>query len=188
MRTFIFSFCLIISAGLSAQKIFYSLTDRNDARNLEYAIIGKHGSLFYVYKQIRNEHRITIYNKDMEAREEVYLDFIPEKTTSVETYKMLDGILVIYQYQKKNIAYCMRAKLDFQGKIVVAPGVIDTTAISLANNKNLVYTALISEDKKRLVVYKMKNNASASYEFKLWSFADSSNQPFISSFKYVFES
>jgi hypothetical protein len=188
MRTFIFSFCLMITSGLSAQKIFYSLTDRNDARNLEYAIIGKHGSQYYVYKQIRNEHRITIYNKDMEAKEEVYLDFIPEKTISVETFKVSDGILIVYQYHKKNIAYCMRAKLDMQGKVVVMPSVMDTTAISLSNNKEVIYSSLISEDKKRLVVFKMKNNASASYDFKLWSFADSLSLPLISSFQYVVDS
>lgn len=187
MKTLIFCFCLIFSSGLFAQKIFYSITDRNDARNLEYSIIGKLGGQYFVYKNLRNEHRITIYNKDMEAKEEVYLDFIPEKAIAVETFRMRDGILILYQYQRKNIAYCMRAKLDMGGKLMEQPAPVDSTQISLVSSRDMTYSWAVSDDKKRLVVFKTKNNSSKSYEFTLWSFVDSLNVPKVSKFQYDVE-
>jgi len=187
MRTFIFLFCLLLSAGLSAQKIFYSLTDRNDARNLEYSIIGKYGMQYYVYKNIRSEHKITVYNREMEVKEDIYLDFIPEKISSVETFRMADGILIIYQFQKKNVAYCMQAQLDVSGKMKGAPTVIDTTIVSLTNNNDIIYASAISEDKRRFVIFKMKNKSAALFDFALWSYGDSSNQVRTSRFQYAVE-
>ena len=112
MKTFIFSFCLIFTTDLFAQKIFYSLTDRNNARNIEYSIIGKLEEKYFVNKNIRNERSIVIYNKDMEPGQEVFLDFIPQKAISVQTFRTGNGIFILYQYHKRNVAYCILAKLD----------------------------------------------------------------------------
>ncbi len=157
MKRFIFFIAVMITlpaAGL-AQKVTYSDFEQDDNRDINFDIIGKMNGNVLVYKNVRRwQHRISILGADMKIKETVKLDFIPEKTFNVDFVPYPDFFYMIYQYQKKNILHCMAVKLDANAQKIGEPLEIDTTQIPfLADNK--IYTTIYSEDKQKIMVFKM---------------------------------
>src|SRR5438046_26028 len=98
------------------QRINYSSPENDDARTLDFEIIGKIGGNYLVYKNIRNHYAVSIYDDVMGLKERVELDFMPDKTLNADFIAYPDFAYVIYQYQKRNILHCMAAKIDGNGK------------------------------------------------------------------------
>lgn len=153
----LFSFvivCLCFSCSGSAQSLIYSDNDKEDTRDMNFEVIGKMNGNFLIYKNIRWRHKITILDNDMKDVDNVKLSFIPEKTFNVDFVTYPDFFYMIYQYQKKNILYCMVAKMNPEGRPMGEPQLIDTTRIPvMADNK--IYTTINSEDKQKIMVFKV---------------------------------
>src|SRR5687767_4512724 len=149
----IYSFILLIPAF--AQRITYSLPEREDTRTLNFEIVGKIRGNFLIYKNIRTKNAISVYDNDMQLKERVDLDFIPDKTINVDFISYPDHAYIIYQYQKRSILYCMAAKLNGEGKQIGEPVQLDTTYISVfADNK--IYTTIYSEDRQHIMIFKIQ--------------------------------
>lgn len=145
---------LVLPLIATAQKVTYSDYDRDDSKDMNFEIIGKMNGNFLIYKNNRWKHRITILDNEMVAKENINLDFIPDKTFNVDFIIYPDFFYMVYQYQKKNVLYCMAVKMDGNGKKISEPQQIDTTRIPiLADNK--IYTTINSEDKQKIVVFKV---------------------------------
>lgn len=145
-------FCLPVFAG--AQTIVYSDYDKEDTRDMNFEVIGKMDGNFLIYKNIRWKHKISILDNDMHTKEDIKLDFIPEKTFNVDFVVYPDFFYMVYQYQKKNILYCMVAKMNAAGKTMAEPQLIDTTRIPvMADNK--IYTTINSDDRQKIMVFKV---------------------------------
>lgn len=145
---------LILPIAGSAQKVTYSDYEKQDDKDMNFEILGKMNGHFLIYKNVRWRHRITILNDEMQIQEDINLDFIPEKTFNVDFVIYPDFFYMVYQYQKKNILYCMTVKMDGNGKKITEPLLIDTTRIPvMADNK--IYTTVSSEDKQKIVVFKV---------------------------------
>lgn len=139
----------------SAQQVTYSEMDREDSRDTNFEIIGKMKGNILVYKNNRWKHRISIFDNEMKTLENRNLDFIPEKTFNVDFITYPDFFYIIYQYQKRSILHCMAVKMDGLGNKLAEPVELDTTQISMmADNK--IYTTLFSEDKKKIMVFKLQ--------------------------------
>jgi hypothetical protein len=136
------------------QKVTYSDYEQEDNRDINFEIIGKMNGNFLVYKNVKWRHKINIFKDDMSIKETVKLDFVPEKTFNVDFVIYPDHFYMIYQYQKRNILHCMAVKMDANAQKMSEPIEIDTTQISiLADNK--IYTTIHSEDKQRIMVFKI---------------------------------
>ena len=145
---------LVLPLVVTAQKVTYSDYDKEDNKDMNFEIIGKMSGNYVIYKNIRWKHRITLLNNEMELKENISLDFMPDKTFNVDFIIYPDFFYMVYQYQKKNILYCMSVKMDGNGKKITEPVLIDTTRIPvLADNK--IYTTICSEDKQKIVVFKV---------------------------------
>ena len=156
MKNLIFclSIILLLPAAGNSQKVTYSNFDQEDSRDINFEIIGKMNGNFLVYKNLRWRHKINILGDDMKIKETVKLDFVPDKTFNVDFITYPDFFYMIYQYQKKNILYCMGVKMDGNAKKLSEPVQLDTTQISmLADNK--IYTTIHSEDKQKIVIFKI---------------------------------
>ncbi|MEO7922625.1 MAG: hypothetical protein ABIR30_03045 [Chitinophagaceae bacterium] len=157
---------LILCAGLTAtaQKIIYSEPEKDDTRRLDFEIAGKVSGNFLIYKNYRNRSYITALDNDMKQVGKAELDYIPDndRMINVDFFPYSDFCYMIYQYQKKNIVYCMVAKIDGYGKKIGEVMELDTTQIGFAAN-NKIYTVLSSEDKSRLVVFKINSKNKRSY-------------------------
>ncbi len=151
----IFFLCMVISFLTFSQRITYSEPENDDARSLDFEIIGKVGGNYLVYKNVRNRYAVGVYDNDMKLKDRVSLDFMPDKTLNSEFIAYPDFSYIIYQYQKRNILYCMGVKINGSGNKVEEPVILDTTHISIfADNK--IYSMVNSEDKQKIMIYKIQ--------------------------------
>jgi hypothetical protein len=155
---------VVAGLGAGAQKIVYSEPDRDDTRRLNFEIAGKIGGNFLIYKSIRNNNWISVLDNDMQQVSKVDLDYIPDNDRMINTdfFAYGDFCYMIYQYQKRSIIYCCAVKIDGNGKKVGDVRQLDTTHIGFAAN-NKIYTVLASEDKGRIIVFKINSKNKKNY-------------------------
>ena len=152
---FLFFILGLLSFQAFSQQINYSQPESEDIRSLNFDIIGKIGGNFLIYKNIRNNYAISVYDNDMKLKDKVGLDFLPDKTINVDFVSYPNFAYIIYQFQKKNILHCMAAAIDGNGKLLKEPVELDTTHLGFfADNK--IYSTINSEDKSKILIYKIQ--------------------------------
>jgi hypothetical protein len=131
---------------------------------MNFDIVGKIDGNFLVYKNIRNSNSIVIFNDEMQQVAKVEQDYLPDydRMINVDFFAYSNFFYMIYQYQKRNIVYCIGVKLDGNGKRVSDVMEMDTTRIGFAAN-NKIYTVLSSEDKSKLIVFKINSKNKKMY-------------------------
>lgn len=168
---FLFITLLFFGELVFSQQITYSQPEPNDLRTLNFEIIGKINENFLVYKNIRNDNAISVYDNSMKLLDRIDLRFMPDKVLNVDFVAYPDFAWIIYQYQKRNIIHCMAAKINSGGKLLTDPIELDTTAINFfADNK--IYTTIKSEDKSRIMIYKIQKK-NDKFNFTTLLFNDS---------------
>ena len=91
----------VISLSTNAQRILISEPDREDSRRMNFEIIGKMGNNYLIYKNIRGDNFICIYNSEMKLTSKVKHEYLPdERLINVDFFPYADFIYMIYQYQK----------------------------------------------------------------------------------------
>jgi hypothetical protein len=161
---FVFSLFFILFAGsLMCQRIVYSEPEREDSRRMNFEIIGKVSGNFLVYKKVRNKNFITIYNTEMEQTGKEELEYLPEdRLINVDFFPYNDFTYMIYQYQKKNVVYCDAVKVDGNGKKASGIVSLDTSHIGFSAS-NKIYSTISSEDKSKLMVFKINSRNRSRY-------------------------
>ena len=158
--------CCIVMTGFTAtaQKIVYSEPDKDDTRRMNFEIAGKIGGNFLIYKNIRNKNWIAVLDNDMNQIAKVEQDYVPDndRMINVDFFPYNDFCYMIYQYQKKNVVYCMASKIDGNGKKIGDVIQLDTTHIGFAAN-NKIYSVLTSEDKSKIIVFKINSKNRRLY-------------------------
>ena len=147
-----------------AQKITYSEPEREDSRRTDFEIIGKIGANILVFKNNRNDNAISVYNGEMKLLDRVKLDMIDDRWINVDFIPYSDHVWMIYQFQRRSIVYCMGVKLDANAKRLTDPIELDTTRIGWAAN-NKLYTTIYSDDKQKIMVFKINNRNPKNFLF-----------------------
>lgn len=160
-RVLFFLFFVAVVLQGSAQKIVYSEPDKDDTRKMVFEIAGKVSGNFLIYKNTRaNRHLISVLDNDMKEIASSVQDYMPsgDRVINIDFFPYSDFCYLIYQYQKKNVVYCMAAKVDGMGNKLGEPVELDTTHIGFAAN-NKLYSVVSSDDKSKMMVFKinMKN-------------------------------
>ncbi|MCW3093180.1 MAG: hypothetical protein JWP81_4249 [Ferruginibacter sp.] len=157
MKGIIYVTCLLLLPVIAfSQRITYSEPQREDNRDINFDIIGKMNNNIIVFKNAKWKYAVSVYNAaDMELKEKVDLDFIPDKAFNVEYIAFSDNFYFIYQYQKRGIVYCMAAKMDANGHLIDQPIQLDTTHIG-GFGDNKIYSTINSDDKKHIMVFKIQ--------------------------------
>lgn len=154
---------LFVAQGALAQKIVYSEPEKDDSRRMNFEIIGKVSGNFLIYKNVRNSNFVAVYNNEMEQIGKEELDYLPgERVINVDFFPYQDFSYMVYQYQKKNVVYCNAVKLDGNGKKISDIISLDTSHIGF-NASNKIYSAISSEDKSRLMVFKINSRNKSKY-------------------------
>ncbi|OQP53719.1 hypothetical protein A4R26_07065 [Niastella populi] len=156
----------------SAQRITYSLAEREDSRRTDFEIIGKIGANVLVFKNNRNENAISVYNNDMKLLERVKLEYVDDRWINVDFIPYSDHVWMIYQFQRRSIVYCMGVKLDANAKRMSEPIELDTTRIGWAAS-NKLYSTIYSDDKQKIMVFKINNKNPKSFLFTTMLFNNS---------------
>ncbi len=153
---------LFFSTTIFSQKITFSQPDREDARTINFDIVGKMDGNTLVYKSYGTNYFICVFDDDMKQIAKNSMSFLPGKIINSDILAYKNFFYFIYQYQKRNIVYCMAAKMNEQGIIEGQPKQLDTTAISFfATNK--IYSVINSENKTRIDVLKINSNDPDNY-------------------------
>ena len=154
---------MVCAMGLvKAQNIVYSEPDRDDERNLNFSVVGKISDHYLVLKNIRNDYAITVFDEDMKQVDKVKLTFLPDRVMNAEVLAYKTFFYLFYQYQKRNVVYCMAAKFNGDGKMTADPVQLDTTNLNYSTG-NKIYTVINSEDKQRIVAFKINSRYSDNY-------------------------
>ncbi|MEO7444109.1 MAG: hypothetical protein ABIT96_12845 [Ferruginibacter sp.] len=148
-------FSFLISVEVSAQKIIYPEFHREDDSEIQFEIIGKVGSNYLVYKNLRSwKHVFEVFDEKMNSLSNKRADFISDKTNNIDFIAYNDFFYSIYQYQKNSIVYCDIVAIDGNGKKISNPVTLDTTKIGYIRNNNIYFTRF-SEDKSKILIYKI---------------------------------
>ncbi len=158
-RLFLFflGWVLVVRPGM-AQKLVYAEPDRSDSRRMNFEIIGKVGPHFLIYKNVRNQHWISVLDNDMVQVEKVEQEHLPinDQLINIDFVAYPQTAWMIYQHQKRNIVYCLAAQVDALGRRIGEPIELDTSMVRTASPQT-VYTTLVSEDRKRIMVFKVNS-------------------------------
>jgi hypothetical protein len=149
-----------------AQKIVYSEYDKDDTRSMTFEVVGKINGNFLIYKNNRaNRHLISVLNNEMKEIALAEQDYLPsnDRMINVDFFPCIDYCYMIYQYQKKNVVYCLAAKINGMGKKIGEIIELDTTHIGFAAD-NKIYTVVSSEDKNRIIVFKINTRNKKLYQ------------------------
>ncbi len=148
----------------TAQKIVYSEPDKDDNRRMDFEIAGKIGGNFLLYKNTRGKNWISVLDNDMKEVAKVDQDYVPanDRMINVDFFPYTDFCYMVYQYQKKNIVYCVASKIGPDGQKIGDITELDTTHLGFAAN-NKIYTVQSSEDKSKLIVFKINSKNKQSY-------------------------
>jgi hypothetical protein len=170
---FIVSCVLALASTLKAQKIVYSEPEKDDNRRMNFEVIGKINGNFLLYKNTRNKNWITILDNDMKEIKKVDQDFIPqERLINVDFFPYNDFFYAICQYQRKNIVFCEGVKIDGNGKKISDITELDSSHIGFAAN-NKIYSVVTSEDKSKIMVFKINSKNKDRYMVTTNLFDDS---------------
>ncbi len=154
---------LLLPISSFAQRITFSETQKEDGRDINFDIIGKMNNNIMVFKNAKWKYAVSVYNADdMLLKEKVDMDFIPDKAFNVDYITFADNFYFIYQYQKKSVVYCMAAKIDNNGHLIDKPIQLDTTHVGLMGD-NKIYSTVNSEDKKRIMIFKIQKKNEQFY-------------------------
>lgn len=103
------------------------------------------------------EYAVKVYSEKMNLIAIVKLP-IPGDVLGINTIIYKNYFYLVYQYLQDNIVYCTAAKFNPNGDLDGAPAVIDSASVT--NESNITpYNLIISEDKSRILFYKLSVGA-----------------------------
>jgi hypothetical protein len=165
---YLYALLVLWSGAAIAQKVSYTDPEKDDYKSTEFEILGKVSGNILVYKSDRGDYAVSVYDNTMQLKERVKLDFLPRKLISVDFVSYADKIYMLYQFQRKDAVYSFCATMNGEGKFNDAPTMVDSTRIGNYTKENKVYSVEFSEDKSKILVYKInqdKENDNVFYTF-----------------------
>jgi hypothetical protein len=146
--------------------------EKEDSRRTEFEIIGKVGGNILVFKNNRSTNFISVYDNEMKLVERVPLDYIDDRWINVDFIPYPEYCWMIYQYQRKGIVHCVGVKIDGNAKRIIDPIELDTTKLGWATNNNKIYSTIFSDDKKKIMVFKINSRNTENFLFTTLLFND----------------
>lgn len=155
----------MISLSSNAQKVTYTEPDKSEQKQTDFEIIGKYNGNILIYKNYRNEAYISVYDNDMKLKSNEPLPNIGDRLMEADFISYPDFSYMFYQYQKKNMVVCKMIKIGPDGKSLTQPIEIDTTQVGSGAGSR-VYSVIPSEDKQKIMVFKINSRDEKLYYFK----------------------
>lgn len=150
--TLVFAFS--ITSVIKAQQIYYSNVEKTDVRQTHFDIIGKLNNHVLIYTEYKNNHILSTYDADMKIVSSNELNFLPNNILNVDFVNDNHQIWIIYQFQQKDIVYCKAVSFNVSVQRFIEPVTIDSTQSSKPL-KNKIYSLVLSDDKKKLMLFKI---------------------------------
>ena len=149
---FLMSF-LIVGQVCIAQSYVVSGIEKTDKDAMQYEILGKVGSHYWVFKNNEGISTIAQYNNQMQLVKQNDLAFLPKALNSLEFITYTNKVFVFYQFQVNTTVYAATASLNEEGQLVGSPKIIDTAEKIRPGSGSKVFNLLQSDDRNRMVIF-----------------------------------
>jgi hypothetical protein len=162
-------FFVIMTIGMAtggySQKLTYTQPDRNENRQTNFEIIGKYGDHYLIYKNYRASNYISVFDASMALVKNENMPYMPEKIIEANFVSYPDFSYLFFQYQQKGVVFCKAVKIGPDGKNLTEPIDIDTTIVG-SNTNSKIYQITPSEDKSRIMVFRINSKNEQRLLFK----------------------
>ncbi len=75
---------LLTVCCVQAQRVVYTEPDRNDIRQTEFEIVGKINGNILIYKSLRDNYSMSVYDMDMKQKDRVKMSFLPDRIINAD--------------------------------------------------------------------------------------------------------
>ncbi|MBZ4188264.1 hypothetical protein [Niabella beijingensis] len=170
MKKLIFSLLLTIFSLINvatAQSIVYADVNKADVQRMNFEIIGKLANNYLIYKEVKGNHQINVFNESMQLLESVPITFLPKKGALLDLtfYPFHNYAYLLYQFQKDNVVYCNAARIEANGKVLEEPVTLDTTIIAYKADRK-ISNSVKSSDGNKILLFKINKKNPAQHVFK----------------------
>ena len=142
-------FCLI-QLSVCAQDLFYSPAESGVDNLLKYEAIGRVGKNILIYRELRGQHVVSIFDNNMGLVRKVDLSVLPKDVLGVDFLNTGSNIVLIYQYMVNGKLFVAGTNLDEEVKMVSEPIVLDSLFIE--NISEFPLFKLITNPAKNLMM------------------------------------
>ena len=146
---YILLFCLI-QLSVCAQDLFYSPAESGVDNFLKYEAIGRVGKNILIYRELRGQHVVSIFDNNMGLVRKVELSVLPKDVLGVDFLNTGSNIVLIYQYMVNGKLFVAGTNLDEEVKMVSEPIVLDSLFIE--NISEFPLFKLITNPAKNLMM------------------------------------
>lgn len=158
MKRFILSMLTVsfIAIYVSAQTINYASVTKGDVERMNFEILGKSADNYLVYKELKGNHRISVYDYNMNLREEVPITVLPDRDRllDISFFNSANHHYLLYQYQEGNVVYLKALPIEANGRLISEPLLLDTTMISYKTD-NKIYNFATSNNGAMLMTFRI---------------------------------
>jgi len=119
----------LIQLSVSAQDLFYSPAESGVENLLKYEAIGRVGKNILIYRELRGQHVVSIFDNNMGLVRKVDLSVLPKDVLGVDFLNTGSNIVLIYQYMVNGKLFVAGTNLDEEVKMVSEPKVLDSLFI-----------------------------------------------------------
>ena len=152
--------------GLTAQSYVLSGIEKTDKGQMQYEVLGKVGSHYWIYKNNEGISTIAQYNDQMQLVQQNDLVFLPKKLNAIEFVTKSNKVFAFYQFQAATTLYAMVAELDEKGQLVGAPTIVDTAEKIRPGSNTKVFNLIESEDRSKLLYFSVNTTNPSSIKIK----------------------
>ena len=146
---YILLFCLI-QLSVCAQDLFYSPAESGADNLLKYEAIGRVGKYILIYRELKGQHVVSIFDNNMGLVRKVDLSILSKDVLGVDFLNTGSNIILIYQYMMKGKLFVAATNLDEEVKMTSEPKVLDSLFIE--NISEFPLFKLISNPAKNLMM------------------------------------
>jgi len=170
------TFLVLQAAG---QTLLHSRPETTDFDRFRFHIITRKDNRLVIYKSVSFnstlgagplllhsapggaiiESDISIYDSLMGQTSETRLP-LPKEISGVDFIVYDDFFYLIYQCLRDHFVCCMAVKVDFTGQFLAPPVCLDSTRNTEFTNQTRIYSVVSSEDKQKIMVYKLNGSPS----------------------------
>lgn len=149
-----------------AQHVMYADVNKADVQRMNFEIIGKIANNYLVYKEVKGNNFINVYNESMSLLEEVPINNLPDAKSLLDLsfFAGHRSANMIYQFQQGNTVYAMAAMVEPNGRVLQQVQLLDSTTISYKAGSK-IYNTIASADGNRIMLFKINRKDRNLYQF-----------------------
>ncbi|MCH5596554.1 hypothetical protein [Niabella ginsengisoli] len=168
---------IFFTIALYAQTITYADITKGDVERMNFEILGRSADNYLVYKEVKGNHRISVYDYKMGLREDIPITQLPERDDLLDItfYNSGNHNYLLYQYQEGDVVFLKALGIEANGRILNEPILLDTTMIAYKTD-NKIYSIITSNDESKLLAFKINKKDKSLFRFTTKLF-DESLQP-----------